>query len=204
MAWRYVEKVPELAETVHSGHLGFCFSGMISSPWNLNIGNLSVCSWSEKGKLRWVVFQNTPKMAVPWEAPSPLTGDITVLKHINYTQKTSGEGPCEGRSAEYWKLDEPRSPTVNGHLYGLEVRHVPWRRLCPPHTPLPPRGVTLLSSAMSQDWKSESLLSRYKEVSEGLLFPIAQVHAFHLPTRGPEKTPKFHTMKAEGYLFIIF
>ena len=30
-----------------------------------------------------------------------------------------------------------RSPTVNGHLYGLEVRHVPWRRLCPPppHTP---------------------------------------------------------------------
>lgn len=144
MAWRYVEKVPELAETVHSGHLGFCFSGMISSPWNLNIGNLSVCSWSEKGKLRWVVFQNTPKMAVPWEAPSPLTGDITVLKHINYTQKTSGEGPCEGRSAEYWKLDEPRSPTVNGHLYGLEVRHVPWRRLCPPHTPLPPRGVTLL------------------------------------------------------------
>lgn len=73
-------------------------------------------------------------MAVPWEAPSPLTGDITVLKHINYTQKTSGEGLCEGRSAEYWKVDEPRSPTVDGHLYGLEVRHVPWRRLCP-HPP---------------------------------------------------------------------
>ena len=43
-----------------------------------------------------------------------------------------------------------------------------------------------------------------QRVSEGLLFPIAQVHAFHLPTRGPEKTPKFHTKKAGGYLFIIF
>lgn len=29
---------------------------------------------------------------------------------------------------------------VNGHLYGLEVRHVPWRRLC--FLPPPPRDVT--------------------------------------------------------------
>lgn len=103
---------------------------MISSPWNLNIGNLSVCSRSETGKLRWLVFQNTPKMAVPWEAPNPLTCDLTVLKHINYTQKTSGEGLCEGRSAEYWKLGEPRSPTWTDTCMDLKVRHVPWRRLC--------------------------------------------------------------------------
>ena len=103
---------------------------MISSPWNLNIGNLSVCFRSEMGKLRWLVFQNTPKMAVPWEAPNPLTCDLTVLKHINYTQKTSGEELCEGRSAEYWKLGEPRSPTWTDTCMDLKVRHVPWRRLC--------------------------------------------------------------------------
>lgn len=113
----------------------------------------------------------------------------------------------------------PGRDCVKGGLQNTEKAmsqdHQPWMDtcmdlksgMCPEGgcVPTPPtRDVTLLSSAMSQDWKSASLLSRYKEVSEGLLFPIAQVHAFHLPTRGPEKTPKFHTMKAGGYLFIIF
>lgn len=42
--------------------------------------------------------------------------------------------------------------------------------------PPPPRDITLLSSEMSQDWKSESLLSTYQKSQRGYCFPLHMCH----------------------------
>lgn len=130
----------------------FVFLAWLPAPEILNIGNLEVCSQVRR-KLRWLVFQNTPKMAVPLGSPNPLTCDLTVLKHINYTQKTSGRD-CEGEVCRILKTRWAKITNVNGHLYGLGYKS----GMCPEDGCvflLPPEGCNPSSSAMSQDWKSK-------------------------------------------------
>lgn len=123
-----------------------------------------------------------------------------LFSNITSTQKASGEGLCEGglQNTGFGEAEILRERTC-----GLKSQACALEDGCV-FLPLPPRDITLLSSAMSQIENQESLLSRYKEVSEGLQFPPLLWLCLPLAHRGPEKTPKFHTMKAGRIPFYNF
>lgn len=184
--WR---KCQHLQEQMHSWASGCCFSWHDLQPlwcrywepecllpkWRQKLNDLSLIH------PRWLCLGKPPILLTLWPYCSqPLT------------TSEDFRGGTEG-SAQNTESRWVRSHQREQYLY--EPGGMPRRRLCFHYLPL--RGCsTLLSSAMSQDWKSESLCPGTREVSEGLQFPLLK----YMPSTCPlhvvlRKHPNFY-MKA--------